>query len=173
MYDRFKWKTRWSVRPNRYYVIDFGMSKKFDQREGVQVLGVLGQDRSVPEMSNTVPYDPFPMDVYQLGSMLLRIYKVPFPLLSSCRCLDLIIGLLSNRDPRHLNIFGTADDEFRPLFASDSERSRIGVRSFIGEDRILCNAAKDLAIPISVFFHKENHDSYRTICLSLLVSIRL
>ena len=78
MYERFKWKSRWSVRPNHYFVIDFGMSQRYAQREGVLVLGALGQDRSVPEMSNTVPYDPFPMDVYQFGNMLLKIYKVYF-----------------------------------------------------------------------------------------------
>ncbi|KAJ3520093.1 hypothetical protein NMY22_g12902 [Coprinellus aureogranulatus] len=76
MYERFKWKSRWSVRPNRYYVIDFGMSERYDTREGALTLGVLGQDPSVPEMSDTVPYDPFPMDVYQLGNMLSEIYKV-------------------------------------------------------------------------------------------------
>ncbi|KAJ3520090.1 hypothetical protein NMY22_g12901 [Coprinellus aureogranulatus] len=73
--ERFKWRSRWSVRPNRYYVIDFGLSLKFDEREGVLVLGDVGQDRTVPEMSDTVPYDPFPADVYQFGNMLLRIIK--------------------------------------------------------------------------------------------------
>ena len=73
------------MRPNRYYVIDFGMSEQYDQREGVLALGALGQDRSVPEMSNTVPYDPFPMDVYQFGSMLLRIYRVSLSTVSRAR----------------------------------------------------------------------------------------
>lgn len=82
MHEKFKWNSRWSVRPNRYFVIDFGMSQQYAQREGVLVLGVLGQDRTVPEMSNTLPYDPFPMDVYQFGSMLLRIYKVYITLLT-------------------------------------------------------------------------------------------
>ncbi|KAJ3541854.1 hypothetical protein NMY22_g3730 [Coprinellus aureogranulatus] len=72
---RFEWRSRWSVRPNRYYVIDFGLSLKFDERKGVLVLGNVGQDRTVPEMSNIVPYDPFPADFYQFGNMLLRIIK--------------------------------------------------------------------------------------------------
>lgn len=76
MYERFKWNSRWSVRPNRYFVIDFGMSEHYNRRDGIRVLGHLGQDRSVPEMSDTVPYDPFPMDIYQFGNMLARIYKV-------------------------------------------------------------------------------------------------
>ncbi|TEB08738.1 hypothetical protein FA13DRAFT_1145981 [Coprinellus micaceus] len=79
MYKTFKWKSRWSVRPNRYYVIDFGMSQRYSKREGVLALGALGQDRTVPEMSNTVPYDPFPMDVYQFGNMLLRTLKGYYP----------------------------------------------------------------------------------------------
>ncbi|KAF5319796.1 hypothetical protein D9611_012866 [Ephemerocybe angulata] len=71
----FKWRSQWSVRPNTYYVIDFGFSEKFDKTMGIRVTGICGQDISVPEMSLTVPYDPFPVDAYHLGNMLLKYYN--------------------------------------------------------------------------------------------------
>ncbi|KAF5319785.1 hypothetical protein D9611_012884 [Ephemerocybe angulata] len=42
---------------------------------GVRLLGIYGQDTSVPEMSLTEPYDPFPVDVYHLGNVLLHYYN--------------------------------------------------------------------------------------------------
>ncbi|KAF5329164.1 hypothetical protein D9611_013212 [Ephemerocybe angulata] len=70
-----KWRSRWSARPNHYFVIDFGYSRKFATNTGVRLLGIYGQDTSVPEMSLTEPYDPFPVDVYHLGNLLLGYYN--------------------------------------------------------------------------------------------------
>ncbi|KAF6752094.1 hypothetical protein DFP72DRAFT_906092 [Ephemerocybe angulata] len=70
-----KWRSRWSCRPNHYFVIDFGYSRKFTTNTGVRLLGIYGQDTSVPEMSLTEPYDPFPVDVYHLGNLLLNYYN--------------------------------------------------------------------------------------------------
>lgn len=75
-FKEFKWVERWSTRPNMYFVIDFGHSRRFESRRGVRIRGIYGQDTSVPEMSLTEPYDPFPVDVYQVGNMLLRFYDV-------------------------------------------------------------------------------------------------
>ena len=65
-----------TFRPTKYYLIDFGYSRRFDSKDGIRLGGVVGQDDSVPEMSLTVPYDPFPVDVYHLGNMLLKFYGV-------------------------------------------------------------------------------------------------
>lgn len=46
----------------RYYFIDFGISS----RDKDQVLGIDGQEPA-PELSATVPYDPYKLDVYVLG----------------------------------------------------------------------------------------------------------
>ncbi|KAF9558855.1 hypothetical protein CPC08DRAFT_667128 [Agrocybe pediades] len=64
-----EWNTRWSVRPNQYYIIDYGLSQRCDSKSDT-VLGVQGQDRTLPEMSRKVPYDPFKADVYQLGKAI-------------------------------------------------------------------------------------------------------
>ncbi|KIO15972.1 hypothetical protein M407DRAFT_34398 [Tulasnella calospora MUT 4182] len=54
--------SRTAVGGVRYYFIDFGVSTK-DQDE---VLGIHGQELS-PELSDTVPHDPYKLDVYILG----------------------------------------------------------------------------------------------------------
>ncbi|KAG8947766.1 hypothetical protein FRC00_008940, partial [Tulasnella sp. 408] len=54
--------SRTAVGGVRYYFIDFGISSK-DQDE---VLGIHGQELS-PELSDTVPYNPYKLDVYILG----------------------------------------------------------------------------------------------------------
>ncbi|KAG8998060.1 hypothetical protein FRB90_012389 [Tulasnella sp. 427] len=59
--------SRTSVGGVRYYFIDFGISTK-DQDE---VQGVFGQEAS-PELSETVPYDPYKLDVYILGKAYER-----------------------------------------------------------------------------------------------------
>ncbi|CDO78153.1 hypothetical protein BN946_scf184658.g5 [Trametes cinnabarina] len=57
--------------PLRYYYIDFGISTRYMPDEPREpVLGRWGLDRSVPELSDEVPYDPFKVDVFILGNTL-------------------------------------------------------------------------------------------------------
>lgn len=53
----------------RYYVTDFGISTRFNEGEDRLVKGVACQDDTVPELSNIVPYNPFPVDIYTLGNV--------------------------------------------------------------------------------------------------------
>ena len=55
----------------KYYFVDYGISSYFppgSQRE--LVLGIAGRDRDVPELSNSVPYDPFKVDIFTVGNVL-------------------------------------------------------------------------------------------------------
>ncbi|KAG5718468.1 hypothetical protein E4T56_gene8747 [Termitomyces sp. T112] len=70
-----KWHPRWSVRPVQYYFIDFGLSKRYANDELETITGLNGQDRSVPELLVDRPYDPWKVDVYQLGNVVLQIIK--------------------------------------------------------------------------------------------------
>ncbi|RDB27847.1 hypothetical protein Hypma_002134 [Hypsizygus marmoreus] len=71
-----EWHERASVKSLQYYFIDFGLSHRYPPGlKNVRVTGFCGQDRSVPERSLTVPYDPFKTDVYQLGNVLLRLIQ--------------------------------------------------------------------------------------------------
>ncbi|KAG8893787.1 hypothetical protein FRB99_001706 [Tulasnella sp. 403] len=75
----------------RYYFIDFGISTRDQDR----VVGVNGQERA-PELSSDVPYDPYKLDVYDLG----RAYKT---LLEDTNLkavfLDPLIELMTKKSP--------------------------------------------------------------------------
>lgn len=56
----------------RYYYIDFGLSVRFPKGAPSLVVGDVGRDAEVPELSPDVPYDAFPVDIYALGNMLFK-----------------------------------------------------------------------------------------------------
>jgi serine/threonine protein kinase len=89
-WDQFEWKERWSVRPVQYFIIDFGISLPLPEKNLV-TFGVWGRDKTVPEMSPTNQYDPFKVDIYQLGRVFLDMIEV-----SICILLDYDILLLTN-----------------------------------------------------------------------------
>ncbi|TRM69713.1 kinase-like domain-containing protein [Schizophyllum amplum] len=67
---------RWTARKRkaaRYYFIDFGLSCAFDSYEKRHnVYGVCGQHRDIPELSEETPYDPFKIDMRQVGETLKK-----------------------------------------------------------------------------------------------------
>ncbi|EJD48805.1 hypothetical protein AURDEDRAFT_85622 [Auricularia subglabra TFB-10046 SS5] len=58
--------------PRRYYFIDFGVSSRFEGPGPYLVTGVVCRDPTAPELSETVPYDPFTLDIYLLGNHFLQ-----------------------------------------------------------------------------------------------------
>lgn len=57
----------------KYYFADFGISSHIPEGEPQKlVTGILGWGQEPPELSRTVPYDPFKLDVYIIGNMLKR-----------------------------------------------------------------------------------------------------
>ncbi|KAJ6579219.1 hypothetical protein DFH09DRAFT_913548 [Mycena vulgaris] len=65
-------RSRFAAGPMKYYYIDFGLSVHFPSPEArARVTGACGRLRKhVPEISDTVPYDPFKVDVRLVGEML-------------------------------------------------------------------------------------------------------
>ncbi|KAF5319772.1 hypothetical protein D9611_012865 [Ephemerocybe angulata] len=121
----FKWVgSRWAVRPNQYSVIDFGYSKTFEQREDALTAGIVGQDDSVPEMSLTVPYNPFPVDVYHLGNMLLSFCDVSavYPSCNSRDTYDPCLGIFSKWGYGEAEISGSENDTGRSNASAHSSR---------------------------------------------------
>ncbi|OSC97554.1 kinase-like protein [Trametes coccinea BRFM310] len=55
--------------PVKYYYIDFGLSVRFSPDQSSLVVGDVGRDAEVPELSSTVPYDAFKADIYALGNL--------------------------------------------------------------------------------------------------------
>ena len=73
---------RRSVAPLEYYFIDFEASVRFTPEEKNPLcVGIFGQEYAVPELSETVPYNPFMVDVYQLGSIFPRLFKASYTFL--------------------------------------------------------------------------------------------
>ncbi|KAI0000226.1 hypothetical protein BJV74DRAFT_766972 [Russula compacta] len=55
----------------KYYFVDYGISSYFPAgSQSHLVLGLDGRDQDVPELSDTVPYDPFKVDIYTIGNVL-------------------------------------------------------------------------------------------------------
>lgn len=60
-----------SVAGVRYYFVDFGISVHIPEDDRPRfVTGNMGRDRDPPELSATVAYDPFKLDVFIIGNML-------------------------------------------------------------------------------------------------------
>jgi len=61
-------------RPPKYYLIDFGISRKYNPADGPPLeYPILGGDKTVPEYSRSAdPCDPFPVDVYNAGNLVRR-----------------------------------------------------------------------------------------------------
>lgn len=63
-------------RPVKYYYVDFGISVCIpSDSQNKLVVGTLGRDQDVPELSTTVPYDPFKVDVFIIGNLLLKTFE--------------------------------------------------------------------------------------------------
>lgn len=72
-----EWCERASVKSLQYYIIDFGISTHFPgNNNDARAIGTYGQDRSVPEHSKTIPWNPFKSDIYQLGNAMLQVMDV-------------------------------------------------------------------------------------------------
>ena len=67
----------------KYYYVDFGISVHIPPDVYPKlVTGHLGRDQTPPELSTTIPYDPFKLDVYILGNMFkteLLDVRISFP----------------------------------------------------------------------------------------------
>lgn len=58
-----------------YYYVDYGISHYFPPGKPRQpIVGTYGRDREVPELSSTVPYDPFKVDIFIIGNMLRHTF---------------------------------------------------------------------------------------------------
>ncbi|KAJ6463415.1 kinase-like domain-containing protein, partial [Mycena sanguinolenta] len=70
----FSWKNRCTVGPVAYHYIDFGLSLYYqDGKNTAQWTGTLRTFRNIPELSLTVPYNPFMVDICQLGLTIEKL----------------------------------------------------------------------------------------------------
>ncbi|KZV99363.1 hypothetical protein EXIGLDRAFT_640536 [Exidia glandulosa HHB12029] len=107
-------KTSYWPRPRcmcnfRYYFIDFGLSTRFEGPGPYLVTGTMGRDQSAPELSETVPYDPFKTDVYMLGNHFLQAFVV------TCSNLEFLRPLLVQMTRSNPDARPTAAEALRKL----------------------------------------------------------
>jgi hypothetical protein len=75
--QRISWRDRCTVTPTKYYYIDFGLSTWYrGDHPDIRVFGRSGQVKTVPELSETVLYDPSKVDVFRLGYTFLKVIEV-------------------------------------------------------------------------------------------------
>ncbi|EJD38675.1 hypothetical protein AURDEDRAFT_26589, partial [Auricularia subglabra TFB-10046 SS5] len=79
----------------RYVFIDFGISSR--SPPGELVVGEIGRDHTAPELSATVPYDPFILDIYVLGNFFWTEYISKFENLAFLRP---VVDPMTRKDPR-------------------------------------------------------------------------
>ncbi|OBZ71767.1 hypothetical protein A0H81_08231 [Grifola frondosa] len=83
--------------PVRYYFTDFGISTLFSPEASPKlVLGEDGLDDEVPELSDTVPYDPFKVDIFIVGNMFKKQFVDTF---SNVNFLNRIVRKMVQREP--------------------------------------------------------------------------
>ncbi|KAJ6460149.1 hypothetical protein C8R47DRAFT_1081083 [Mycena vitilis] len=93
----FSWRNRCSLRPSvQYYYIDFGLSMHFPAgKESARAAMTLRTFPMIPELSLTVPYNPFYVDIFQLGLAMRRIID-DYPALEDFR---IVAAGLTVEDP--------------------------------------------------------------------------
>ncbi len=75
-----KTRRRCRVRPVKYLFIDFeSVSFYLEGQENARVLGVFGQYNVMPELSLSVPYNPFKVDIFQAAWTFLMMFEVGPP----------------------------------------------------------------------------------------------
>ncbi|KAI9067215.1 hypothetical protein FKP32DRAFT_291079 [Trametes sanguinea] len=82
--------------PVRYYYVDFGISVRFPENSSTMVIGDVGRDDEVPELSSTVPYDAFKADIYALGNLFDKEFEQRYHRLEFLRPL---IDSMKQRQP--------------------------------------------------------------------------
>ncbi|KAH9853856.1 kinase-like domain-containing protein [Lenzites betulinus] len=80
-----------------YYFVDFGISSLFTHDSTSKlVLGLDGIEHTVPELSDTIPYDPFKTDIYIIGALFLRNFLNKF---SNVQMIEPLVASMTAHDP--------------------------------------------------------------------------
>ncbi|KAI0316324.1 kinase-like domain-containing protein [Amylostereum chailletii] len=81
----------------KYYFVDYGISSHIPSDQPSKlVVGLLGRDRAVPELSDTVPYDPFKVDIFSIGLLLRKEFTKVY---SNVAFLEPLINKMMKRSP--------------------------------------------------------------------------
>ncbi|KAJ7147837.1 hypothetical protein C8R43DRAFT_1009707 [Mycena crocata] len=108
--------SRTEAGPIMYYFIDFGLSVAFPSyEERGTVTGVCGRHKKIPELSEDIPYDPFKLDIRQIGESLKSEFIDKY---WGLECLIPLTKLLRKDDPKRRPDASEALRRFNRLVAS-------------------------------------------------------
>ncbi|KAL5530913.1 hypothetical protein ACEPAG_3789 [Sanghuangporus baumii] len=114
---RAKFDTRSSSPEVKYYFTDFGISTRFNESDKDRLVTGCICQVDVPELSDTVPYDPFLVDIYLIGDVYKRHFIAEYSNLEFLRPLvDLMVQTDPARRPR-------ANDALKRLDSLVSQKS--------------------------------------------------
>ncbi|KAJ6505796.1 kinase-like domain-containing protein [Mycena vitilis] len=117
----FRCKNRCAVGPVKYYYIDFGLSMHFPSGQATaSTVGTLRTFPTIPELSQNVPYNPFPVDIYQFGLMLQRLIET-YNGLDDFRP---VAAAMMNPDPRERPAAGQSLAQLNAIAAQMSTAKR-------------------------------------------------
>ncbi|OCB92166.1 hypothetical protein A7U60_g458 [Sanghuangporus baumii] len=117
-----KFKSRTDSPGVKYFFTDFGLSTRFDDAvEERLVTGRICQTH-VPELSDTIPYDPFALDIYLLGDVYKRNFIEKY---SNVQFLMPLVESMTRKDPSERP---KADEALNQLEDIISQRSKASLR---------------------------------------------
>ncbi|KAI0330382.1 hypothetical protein GY45DRAFT_1250942 [Cubamyces sp. BRFM 1775] len=132
--------------PVKYFYVDFGLSVRFAPDSPTLVVGDVGRDAEVPELSSTVPYDGYKADIYALGNLFDK------ELAQKYHSLDFLRSLIDAMKRQQPSLRPTADElvemfqKTKQTLTPSGIRWRLGAKSEPAYERLLYDtvaAAKD------------------------------
>ncbi|KAL1937550.1 hypothetical protein VTO73DRAFT_13045 [Trametes versicolor] len=104
--------------PVNYYFIDFGISTRFTSDAPSRlVVGSWGLDGEPPELSETVPYDPFKLDVFLIGNLMRRQFCDVY---SNLTMLEPLMNRMVHQDPTRRPTAAEAHQQYKAIRRSVS-----------------------------------------------------
>ncbi|OCB90757.1 hypothetical protein A7U60_g2001 [Sanghuangporus baumii] len=117
-----RYKSRSNSSGVKYYFIDFGLSTRFDDTDGVRSVTGRRCQVQVPELSDKVPYDPFAVDIYLLGDAYMKHFIEKY---SNVQFLKPLVESMTRKDPSKRP---KADDALKKLEHIISQKSKSSLR---------------------------------------------
>ncbi|KAI1795572.1 hypothetical protein LXA43DRAFT_991162 [Ganoderma leucocontextum] len=130
-------------RPVRYYLIDFGISRQFEENDpNPTAVPILSADRSVPEFQEDEDSarDPFPTDVYLLGNAIKKDFLLKY---SNLAFMEPLIESMVSADPASRPTMLKVVETFQTVLAKVSQW-RLRARLVQCQDDGFVNALKDV-----------------------------
>ncbi|KAJ2986031.1 hypothetical protein NUW54_g9929 [Trametes sanguinea] len=121
----------------QYYYIDFGLACLFPPGASHLVVGDVGRDTEVPELSSTVPYDSFKVDIYALGNLYAKEFEEKY------NNMQFLVPLIDRMKQRQPSARPTADEllaqwrNIRDALNKNTFRWRLVPRSEAAIERVI------------------------------------